>query len=335
MPYYFIKDPSATFDYTIDWSSIIESNDFITSSTWDIPDGLTLGTGAQAPSFNDTNTTFWISGGITGVKYTVTNHITLNSGIEDDEDIIFSIQDIDITNLLYKTRKSLNQYILSQLGYPIQNIEITKKQLDNAITSAIDLFGQYHMDAVEVNFIELEILSEYAREYQLNEKVSMVTNIYESGTDLNFFPVDVEPVAFVDNQFYPYIVNYDLVSLEVYKQRYSMLQSSNLNPVNYHFNSNTHKLIIYAPKKGKYFLEVEETLSTQNRILDDPWVRDYSVALAKKQWGTNLMKYEGANLPGGATFNYSTILSEASAEIDMLKQDLEEKYTMPLPPEIA
>lgn len=233
------------------------------------------------------------------------------------------------------SKSNLQQYILRKLGYPVQNIEISEDQLDDCINDALELFNDHHDDATEYGFIELDITDNSVTEYTLDDSIVMVTEILKDGGDNRIFPVDVEPIAFIENQYYPYVVNYDIVSVEVYRQRIGMVNIMNDNRVNYDFNEQLNKLIIFAPEIGKYALKVMKSYNNDTNVLNDKWFRNYCVALAKKQWGTNLMKYEGANLPGGATFNYNTILSEAKEEIDKLELDLEEKYSSPLTPYIA
>lgn len=336
MPNFFIKSPTATLDYSINWADSLEVGDKLTSSEWDVPLGLTIGIDDHEPVFNDTATMLWLSGGTLGVEYTIINTITTLNGITDTASIIVSIQNVDISDTLYKTNEELQQYILTRLGSPIQNIEITTDQLNNSINSALELFNEYHIDACETSYIELEILDNTAKQFQLNENIAMVNDIIRDYSEsVNIFPDDVEPIAFVNGSFYPYYFNFDFVSVEIYRQRVGMVNATNANPIRFDFNENSHKLIIHAAEKGKYLLKVEETISSYDRILSDKWLRDYAVALAKKQWGTNLMKYDGANLPGGATFNYSMILSDAKEEIDKLEEDLLDRYNEPLTPIIA
>jgi hypothetical protein len=78
----FTKDPSATLDYTIDWSNWL-GTDTISTSTWTVPNGLTK----ESDSNTTTTATVWLSGGTVGEIYTVTNHIVTTSGREDDRSI--------------------------------------------------------------------------------------------------------------------------------------------------------------------------------------------------------------------------------------------------------
>lgn len=75
------KTPSETFDGTINWATRGLGADTISSSSWSVsPAGITILSGGQAPSFTNTTTTAWFSGGTAGVTYTVTNTITTAGG---------------------------------------------------------------------------------------------------------------------------------------------------------------------------------------------------------------------------------------------------------------
>ena len=70
IPLTFIKSPSATLDYQIDWS-IHFPGDTITSSCWVVPSGVTQVSTASATL----STTIYLSGGTACSVYTVTNKI--------------------------------------------------------------------------------------------------------------------------------------------------------------------------------------------------------------------------------------------------------------------
>jgi len=61
---------------------------------------------------------------------------------------------------------------------------------------------------------------------------------------------------------------------------------------------------------------------TWGRVYNDSWLKRYATALVKKQWGSNLKKYSGAELPGGLQINGQDIYSEADAELDKLDEEL-------------
>lgn len=90
----YTKDPDAVLDYTVSWAEWLPDNDTITASTFtvmsDDDDAVTV----DDTSFNATTTTVWLSGGKTGEKYTVTNHITTAAGRQDDRSLTLTIKEL-------------------------------------------------------------------------------------------------------------------------------------------------------------------------------------------------------------------------------------------------
>ena len=79
------KDPDATLDYSIQWSSWLTSGDTIADAEWVIPAGLTE---AAASSVTSTTATCWLSGGTVGERYVVTCRVTTAGGRIDDRSIL-------------------------------------------------------------------------------------------------------------------------------------------------------------------------------------------------------------------------------------------------------
>jgi hypothetical protein len=57
-------------------------------------------------------------------------------------------------------------------------------------------------------------------------------------------------------------------------------------------------------------------------VYGDSWLKKYTTALIKRQWGSNLSKFEGMQLPGGVTFNGKVIYEEADAEIMKMEDEI-------------
>lgn len=58
------------------------------------------------------------------------------------------------------------------------------------------------------------------------------------------------------------------------------------------------------------------------RVWGEAWLKKYTAALFKRQWGTNLKKFSGILLPGGVTLDGQTIYQEAIGEIKDLEDEL-------------
>ena len=85
-------------------------------------------------------------------------------------------------------------------------------------------------------------------------------------------------------------------------------------------------------KKDNYvvvecFRIVDPTTFTD--VFNDMFLKRYLTALIKKQWGNNLSKFEGMQLPGGVTISGRQIMEEASTEIKEIEEEMQLKYEMP------
>jgi Asp-tRNA(Asn)/Glu-tRNA(Gln) amidotransferase A subunit family amidase len=65
-------------------------------------------------------------------------------------------------------------------------------------------------------------------------------------------------------------------------------------------------------------------------IWNDWWLKQYTTALIKLQWGMNMIKYEGIQLPSGIQLNGRQIYDDAVAEIAALEQALQETWQLPI-----
>lgn len=81
------KDPDANLDYGFLWGKWL-GTDTIVQSTWIVPDGLT----SINSTFTSNTTIVWVSGGILGQTYTITNRITTAAGRTDDRSITLYIK---------------------------------------------------------------------------------------------------------------------------------------------------------------------------------------------------------------------------------------------------
>ena len=72
---------------------------------------------------------------------------------------------------------------------------------------------------------------------------------------------------------------------------------------------------------------LDPTENTQ--VFNDPFLKRYVTALIKKQWGQNLIKFQGAQLPGGITMNGRQLYDDAIAEIAEIEAEMSSRYELP------
>ena len=78
----FVQDPDATLDYSIDWGPWLNNGDTIDTSTWIVESPIA--TASENIINTNTTTIVFLSGGVHGQNYLITNRITTVNGLTDD-----------------------------------------------------------------------------------------------------------------------------------------------------------------------------------------------------------------------------------------------------------
>jgi hypothetical protein len=64
-------------------------------------------------------------------------------------------------------------------------------------------------------------------------------------------------------------------------------------------------------------------------VWDDRFLKKYTTALIKRQWGENLKKFGGIAMPGGVTLNGKEIYDEAVEEINRIEEEMYNLSSLP------
>jgi hypothetical protein len=70
--------------------------------------------------------------------------------------------------------------------------------------------------------------------------------------------------------------------------------------------------------------------NTYTDVYNDYFLKKYATALIKRQWGTNLLKFEGMQMPGGVTFNGRQLFDDANEEITRLEEEARLNWEQPV-----
>ena len=65
------------------------------------------------------------------------------------------------------------------------------------------------------------------------------------------------------------------------------------------------------------------------KVYNDQFLKRYFTALCKKQWGMNLIKFQGVQLPGGIQLNGRQIYDDGVAELAEIRSKMSSDYEMP------
>ena len=65
------------------------------------------------------------------------------------------------------------------------------------------------------------------------------------------------------------------------------------------------------------------------QVYNDSFLKLYLTSLIKRQWGQNLIKFQGVKLPGGIELNGRQLYEDAERELSDIKQRLASEYELP------
>jgi len=231
---------------------------------------------------------------------------------------------------------NLKQFILRRLGSPVINIEISDDQLEDVIDEAVAEFIENHSSGVNIGYVSL-LLKKDILTYPLNENIRAVLNILSyNNISLDSDDPMLIKSFYVGNHGYE-LYKPDIISTEIFRQTFKIVQEQFNVPILFDFNPTTNTLHLHAKPKFDHnvFLKIYAAEEDVSKILNDLWIKKYSVELARRQWGDNLSKYTSVSLPGGAQFNFTDILQRAATEIELLKEELEDRFGLPIDPEVG
>ena len=132
--------------------------------------------------------------------------------------------------------------------------------------------------------------------------------------------------------------NTDIVYYSMLKTELQLINDLLTGQKPVRFNRHMNRLYIDMDWKadvnvGDYIIiEAWRTLDpdTFTDVYGDGWLKKYLTALIKLQWGSNLKKFEGVQMPGGVTLNGQIIYNEAVEEVKELRDEAQNTYQLPI-----
>jgi hypothetical protein len=102
------------------------------------------------------------------------------------------------------------------------------------------------------------------------------------------------------------------------------------------FNKRQNRLYLdldFASQDAETFLVIEcyRVLDPDQftGVYNDQFLKLYLTALIKRQWGQNLIKFQGVKLPGGLELNGRQIYEDAERELESIRERLISEYELP------
>ena len=237
------------------------------------------------------------------------------------------------------TRAEFKEYCLRRLGKPVIEINVDDDQVEDRIDEALKYYADYHFDATEKIYYKHQITAQDKQ----NKYIILPQNIIGA---VSIFSI-ADPAIRTDDLFnirYQIALNdlYTLTSVSMVPYYMVMTHLGVIaemlvgkQPIRY----NRHMNKLYCDMDWNT-LNVDEFLLVEAYQVVDPaeftdvwsdrWLMRYTTALIKRQWGTNLTKFSGMQLPGGVQFNGEKIFNDAQAEIDQMEREMLSSFSLPV-----
>jgi len=242
--------------------------------------------------------------------------------------------------MIPNSRQTLIDYCLRNLGAPVLEINIDQDQIEDRVDEALQFYREYHSDSIYHDFFKHEI-TQGDRDNEYIPIPDAVINV-----------VKILPLSYDNSSVSMFDARYQMALNDMYNLGFAGSLSNYVHVQNYistvdmmingtpQVEFNRHMNRLYLNIDWEYRLQVGEYVVVEGyRVLDpnehtdvynDMFLKRYLTALLKRQWGINLKKFEGMELPGGVTLNGQQMYDEATEEIQQIEEEMQLKYEFPV-----
>ena len=237
------------------------------------------------------------------------------------------------------SRETFKEFCLRRLGKPVIEINVDDDQVGDAIDTALNYYHDYHFDGSQRTFLKHEITAD--------DKTNGYISISDSNTIGIIDIFDIGDATSTNNLFnirYQIALNdlydlsrYDLVPFYMNFMNIRFIEEILIGKQPLKFNRHINRLYVDMDwdkfNTGDYLIaEVYNKVDpeTYTDVYGDRWLAEYATALIQIQWGRNLTKFVGMQLPGGVQFNGDTILSQGLEAKNKLEEEMLSSYSLPV-----
>jgi len=238
------------------------------------------------------------------------------------------------------TRQQLKDYALRRLGSPVIDINVDDSQLEDRLDDALQFFADYHYDGAEKLYLahavtQDDINNGYIDISAIDDSVLSVSNVFNfSNRSSNMFDMQYQMAL---NDWYGWHSGGTMTNYMLIRQNMALIQQMLDPSKSFRFTRSTMRLYLdmnwdKETEVGEFLaFEVWATIDPEIhvKIYQDRLLKKYTTALFKRQWGSNLSKFENIQLPGGVSFNGQQIFDQANEEVEKLEEEMQLKFEEP------
>lgn len=237
------------------------------------------------------------------------------------------------------TRQGLKDYCLRRLGAPVIEINVDDDQVEDRIDDAFQFYREYHYDAVELvylkhQFTTEDITNQYISVPDTVVGVSRILPFSNKSDGTNIFSIRYQILL---NDLYS-LMSTNIIYYYQVKQELELINQVLVGTKPIRFNRHMNRLYMdmdwTADAVPGDFIVVEcyriLDPETYRDVYNDMFLKRYCTALIKRQWGENLKKFNGVQLPGGVTINADQIYQDALTDITQIESEMQSRFELPV-----
>ena len=267
------------------------------------------------------------------------------------------------------SRADLINYCKRQLGAPVLEINVADEQVDDLVDDALQYFHERHFDGVGQVYLKYKITQADIDRGKGTNEVGIVTTSastsingtptsfqYEENSNYLQVPPEVLGITKIfrfdgsntvtNNMF---SVKYQLFLNDIYYWGSTELLTYAMTKTyleDIDFLLTTEKQIRFNQRQDRLYLDLDwGSVSVDDylvidctrlldpndftRVYNDSFLKKYLTALIKRQWGQNLIKFQGVKLPGGIELNGRQIYDDAEKDLEIIREQMSNTYELP------
>ena len=236
------------------------------------------------------------------------------------------------------TRALLQDYCLRNLGAPVIEINVDEDQIEDRTDDALQFYQEFHSDGVIREYLKHELTAtDITNSYiTVADSVTSIVRLLKINASSGSVLFDMGYHMRMNDIFMLQGLSTQLQSYEQSQQKLSLIDHT-LNTEE-HVRFSRHMNRVHMDEgfgdliAGEFIvLEVYSIIdpATYVDVYNDFYLKKYLTALIKRQWGANMMKFDGFQLPGGITMNGRQMFEDAIEEINGLEEECRLMWAMP------
>ena len=233
-------------------------------------------------------------------------------------------------------RSDFISYCRRALGEPVIELNVADEQIEDRVDDALSKFWDFHADGSIKNFIVYQISAQdiINRYIPIEDNTLSVLKIYPQNSYINI--TNLQQTSIIQTVSNTIVTSGGLVSHVIQQQYLETVNQFFNREKMIRFNRYSGKLLIDTDwsefKVGTYLLiEIQEKILPEDNpdVWNNGFLKKYATALIGIQWGTNLTKFDGFQLPSGMVLNGAAILQQYQEQKAALDEEIFSTWSLP------